>query len=178
VNAAVRPYFATCAKGIEYLLRDELRALGAADAHEKLAGVQFSGDLAAGYRACLESRLASRILMPLAEFDAPDADALYAGVQRINWSEHLAVDGTLAVDAVSTASTLRHTQFVAQRVKDAVVDQFRAATGERPSVDIERPSVRINLRLYRNQATLSLELSGTPLHSRGWRRGQGEAPLK
>jgi len=178
VNAAVRPYFATCAKGIEYLLRDELRALGAADAHEKLAGVQFSGDLAAAYRACLESRLASRILMPLAEFDAPDADALYAGVQRINWNEHLAVDGTLAVDAVSTASTLRHTQFIAQRVKDAIVDQFRAANGERPSVDIERPSVRINLRLYRNQATLSLDLSGTPLHRRGWRRGQGEAPLK
>ena len=176
--AAARTYFATCAKGIEYLLRDELRALGAADAHEKLAGVQFSGDLAAGYRACLESRLASRILMPLTEFDGADADALYAGVQRIDWSEHLAVDGTLAVDAVSTVSALRHTQFVAQRVKDAIVDQFRARTGARPSVDIERPSVRINLRLYRNQATLSLDLSGTPLHRRGWRRGQGEAPLK
>ncbi|HEV7490794.1 MAG TPA: bifunctional 23S rRNA (guanine(2069)-N(7))-methyltransferase RlmK/23S rRNA (guanine(2445)-N(2))-methyltransferase RlmL [Rhodanobacteraceae bacterium] len=173
-----RTYFATCAKGIEYLLRDELRALGAPAAHEKLAGVQFSGDLAMGYRACLESRLASRILMPLAEFDAADADALYAGVQSIDWTLHLAVDGTLAVDAVSTASTMRHTQFIAQRVKDAIVDQFRASTGARPSVDIEQPSVRINLRLYRDRATLSLDLSGTPLHRRGWRRGQGEAPLK
>ncbi len=173
----VRTYFATCAKGLEYLLRDELRALGA-DAHEKLAGVQFSGDLALGYRACLESRLASRILLPLAEFDAADADALYAGTQQIDWAEHLAADGTLAVDAVGTGSELRHTQYIALRVKDAIVDQFRAHTGQRPDVDIERPSVRINVRLHRDRATLSLDLSGTPLHRRGWRQGQGEAPLK
>jgi 23S rRNA (guanine2445-N2)-methyltransferase / 23S rRNA (guanine2069-N7)-methyltransferase len=177
VSDATRTYFATCAKGLEYLLRDELRALGA-DAQEKLSGVQFSGDLRMGYRACLESRLASRILMPLAEFDVPAADALYAGVQTIDWSQHLALDGTLAVDAVGTTSELNHTQFVAQRVKDAIVDQFRERTGERPGVDLERPSLRINLRLHRNRATLSLDLSGTPLHRRGWRRGQGDAPLK
>ncbi|HJT99212.1 MAG TPA: bifunctional 23S rRNA (guanine(2069)-N(7))-methyltransferase RlmK/23S rRNA (guanine(2445)-N(2))-methyltransferase RlmL, partial [Rhodanobacteraceae bacterium] len=175
--SAARAYFATCAKGLEYLLRDELRALGA-DAHERLAGVEFAGDLALGYRACLESRLASRILMPLAEFDAPDADALYAGVQRIDWSLHLAANGTLAVDAVGGTRGLSHTQFVAQRVKDAIVDQFRDRTGERPGVDLERPSLRINLRLHRERATLSLDLAGTPLHRRGWRRGQGEAPLK
>ena len=177
MTGAIRTYFATCAKGLEYLLRDELRALGA-DAHEKLAGVRFSGDFALGYRACLESRLASRILLPIAEFDAAGADALYAGVQRIDWAEHLAVDGTLAVDAVGSASALRHTQFIAQRVKDAIVDQFRARTGERPGVDIERPSIRINIRLHRDRATLSLDLSGAPLHRRGWRRGQGEAPIK
>ena len=173
-----RAYFATCAKGLEYLLRDELRALGAGDAREKLAGVAFSGDLRAGYRACLESRLASRILMPLAEFEAGDGDALYAGVRAIDWSQHLAVDGTLAVDAVSGASALHHTQFIALRVKDAIVDQFRDATGRRPDVDVERPSVRVNLRLHRNVATVSLDLSGVPLHRRGWRRGQGDAPLK
>jgi len=178
VSDAVRTYFATCAKGLEYLLRDELRALGATDAQEKLAGVQFSGDLRMAYRACLESRLASRILMPLDEFDVADADALYAGVQQVDWSQHLAVDGTLAVDAVGSTATLNHTQFVAQRVKDAVVDQFRTRTGERPGVDLERPSLRINLRLHRNRATLSIDLSGTPLHRRGWRRGQGDAPLK
>ena len=175
---ATRAYFATCAKGLEYLLRDELAAFGAADVHEKLAGVAFAGDLRTGYRACLESRLASRILMPLAEFEANDADALYAGVRGIDWSQHLAVDGTLAVDAVSGASTLSHTQFIALRVKDAIVDQFRDATGQRPNVDIEQPSVRVNVRLHRNVATVSLDLSGTPLHRRGWRRGQGEAPLK
>jgi len=178
VTDATRPYFATCAKGLEYLLRDELRAIGAADVHERLAGVHFSGDLRIGYRACLESRLTSRILMPLAEFDAEDSDALYAGVQGIDWSQHLAADGTLGVDAVSGASTLQHTQFISQRVKDAVVDQFRDRTGGRPGVDLEQPHVRINLRLYRNRATLSIDLSGTPLHRRGWRRGQGDAPLK
>ncbi|HSS07849.1 MAG TPA: THUMP domain-containing protein, partial [Rhodanobacteraceae bacterium] len=156
---ASRTYFATCAKGLEYLLRDELAAIGAADAHEKLAGVEFSGDLRLGYRACLESRLASRILLRLAEFGATDSDTLHAGVQRIDWSEHLAVDGTLAVDAVSNASALHHTQFIAQRVKDAVVDQFRDRFGARPGVELERPSVRINLRLHRDVATLSLDLS-------------------
>ena len=173
-----RAYFATCAKGLEYLLRDELAALGASDVHEKLAGVAFAGDLSAGYRACLESRLASRILMPLAEFDVPNADALYDGVQRIDWSGHLDAGDTLAVDAVGTTPTLTHTQYIAQRVKDAVVDQFRDRTGARPGVDLERPSVRINVRLHRNVATVSLDLSGAPLHRRGWRRGQGEAPLK
>ena len=179
MSGAIRDYFATCAKGLEYLLRDELRAIGADDAHERLAGVQFSGDLRTGYRACLESRLASRILTPLAEFDAADSDALYAGVQSIDWQQHLAVDGTLAVDAVTgESSALTHTQFIAQRVKDAVVDQFRDRSGERPGVDLEQPSIRLNLRLYKNRATLSLDLSGTPLHRRGWRRGQGDAPMK
>jgi 23S rRNA (guanine2445-N2)-methyltransferase / 23S rRNA (guanine2069-N7)-methyltransferase len=170
--------FATCPKGLELLLRDELRALGADDAREALAGVHFSGALDLAYRACLWSRLASRILLRIAEFDAADADALYAGVQGIDWSTHLDIAGTFAVDAVSGASALTHTQYVALRTKDAIVDQFRERSGERPSIDVERPSIRINVRLYRNRATLSLDLSGTPLHRRGWRQGQGEAPLK
>ena len=173
-----RAYFATCAKGLEYLLRDELAALGASDVHEKLAGVAFAGELSIGYRACLESRLASRILMPLAEFEVANADALYDGVQRIDWSGHLDAGGTLAIDAVGTTGELKHTQYTAQRVKDAIVDQFRDRTGGRPGVDLERPSVRINVRLHRNIATVSLDLSGAPLHRRGWRRGQGDAPLK
>jgi 23S rRNA (guanine2445-N2)-methyltransferase / 23S rRNA (guanine2069-N7)-methyltransferase len=172
-----RAFFATCAKGLEYLLRDELRALGA-DASERLAGVAFSGDLATAYRACLESRLASRILMTLDAFDAHDADTLYAGVQRTDWSRHLAPDGTLAIDAVGSARELRHTQFVAQRAKDAIVDQFRERGGARPGVDTARPSLRVHIRLHGGRATLSLDLSGGPLHRRGWRVGQGEAPLK
>ncbi len=176
--SGTRAYFATCAKGLEYLLRDELAALGASDVHEKLAGVAFAGDLSIGYRACLESRLASRILMPLAEFDAANADALYGGVHAIDWSGHLDATGTLAIDAVGTTPALTHTQYTAQRVKDAIVDQFRDRVGARPGVDLEQPSVRINVRLHRNVATVSLDLSGAPLHRRGWRRGQGEAPLK
>jgi 23S rRNA (guanine2445-N2)-methyltransferase / 23S rRNA (guanine2069-N7)-methyltransferase len=171
-------FFATCPKGLEYLLRDELVALGAEEVREALAGVHFAGTLATAYRACLWSRLASRVLMPLAEFDAATDDALYAGVQAIDWSKHLASRATLAVDANSAQSKLTHSQFIAQRVKDAVVDQFRQRDGSRPDVDTEEPDVRINLRLRRDRATVSLDLSGAPLHRRGWREVQGEAPLK
>jgi 23S rRNA (guanine2445-N2)-methyltransferase / 23S rRNA (guanine2069-N7)-methyltransferase len=171
-------FFATCPKGLEYLLRDELLALGASEAHEALAGVRFEGTLETAYRACLWSRLASRILLPLVEFDAADDEALYAGVQSIDWSAHLAPHGTLAVDAHTAQSKLTHSQFIAQRAKDAVVDQFRQREGARPGVDTEEPDVRLNLRLKRDRATLSLDLAGTPLHRRGWREHQGEAPLK
>lgn len=171
-------FFATCPKGLEYLLRDELVALGAEDVRESLAGVSFAGTMEVAYRACLWSRLASRILMPLAEFDAGTDDALYTGVQAIDWSKHLAAHATLAVDANSALSKLTHSQFIAQRVKDAVVDQFRQRDGSRPGVDTDEPDVRINLRLRRDRATLSLDLAGSPLHRRGWREVQGEAPLK
>lgn len=170
-------FFATCPKGLEYLLRDELAALGA-EAREALAGVRFEGDLACAYRACLESRLASRVLMPLAEFDAADADALYAGVQAIDWSQHIASDATLAIDATGSSGSIRHSGFAAQKVKDAIADQCRERDGKRPTIQPDRPDVRLNLRLHKDRATLSLDLSGEPLHRRGWRREQGEAPLK
>jgi 23S rRNA (guanine2445-N2)-methyltransferase / 23S rRNA (guanine2069-N7)-methyltransferase len=171
-------FFATCPKGLEYLLRDELMALGGSDVHEALAGVRFSGSLETAYRACLWSRLASRILLPIAEFEAASDDALYAGVQAIDWSQHLAPHATLAVDANTAQSKITHSQFLAQRVKDAVVDQFRQQGLERPGVDTEEPDVRINLRLRRDRATVSIDLAGAPLHRRGWREQQGEAPLK
>jgi 23S rRNA (guanine2445-N2)-methyltransferase / 23S rRNA (guanine2069-N7)-methyltransferase len=171
-------FFATCPKGLEYLLRDELIAIGALDVREALAGAYFSGTLETAYRACLWSRLASRILLPLADFDAADDDALYRGVQSIDWSMHLAAHGTLSVDAGTALSKLTHSQFIAQRVKDAVVDQFRQRDGNRPGVDTDEPDIRINLRLRRDRATVSLDLAGTPLHRRGWREVQGEAPLK
>jgi len=171
-------YYATCAKGLEYLLRDELAALGADDVHEGLAGVRFSGSLETAYRACLWSRLASRILLPLAEFDAPGDEALYRGIQDIDWTAHLQASATLAVDADTSQSQLTHSQFIARRVKDAVVDQFSRKLGARPDVEVEEPDLRINLHLRRDRATVSLDLAGTPLHRRGWRKTQGDAPLK
>jgi 23S rRNA (guanine2445-N2)-methyltransferase / 23S rRNA (guanine2069-N7)-methyltransferase len=171
-------YFATCPKGLEYLLRDELVALGASDVREALAGAYFSGTLETAYRACLWSRLASRILLPLAEFDAADDDALYRGVQQIDWSMHLAAHATFAVDAGTAMSKLTHSQFIGLRTKDAVVDQFRQRDGTRPGIDTDEPDIRINVRLRRDRATLSLDLAGAPLHRRGWREEQGEAPLK
>ena len=162
---------------MEYLLRDELAALGAS-AREVLAGVQFEGELKHAYLACLHSRLASRVLLPLAEFDAPDSDALYAGTQAVDWSQHFAPDTTLAIDATVSQSALAHSRYAMLRVKDAIVDQCRERFGVRPDIAVERPAIRLNLRLHKDRAVLSLDLSGEPLHRRGWRRDQGEAPLK
>ena len=170
-------FFATCPKGMEYLLRDELVALGA-QAREALAGVRFEGELRHAYLACLHSRLASRVLLPLAEFDAPDADALYAGAHAVDWSAHFAPDTGLAIDASVAQSAITHSRYAVQRVKDAIVDQCRERFGVRPDIVLERPAIRLNLRLHRDRAILSLDLSGEPLHRRGWRRDQGEAPLK
>lgn len=173
-----RRFFATCAKGLEYLLVDELVALGAGNVREALAGVHFDGSLALGLRACLWSRLASRILMPLAEYDAGDAEALYDGAASVDWPSHLHPDRTFAVDAVVRASSINQSMFAAQRIKDAVVDGLRAHHGRRPNIDPAEPDLRLNLRLVRDRAVLSLDLAGQPLHRRGWRQDQGAAPLK
>lgn len=171
-------FFATCPKGLEYLLKDELVAMGATDVKEALAGVAFSGGMETAYRACLWSRMASRVLLPLAEFDAATPEDLYQGVQSINWAEHLAPHGTLAVDANTALSKLTHSQFIALKTKDGIVDQFRTASGARPDVETDEPDVQVNVRVRRDRATLSIDLSGSPLHRRGWRERQGEAPLK
>ena len=171
-------FFAPCAKGLEYLLVEELQALGALDVREALAGVHFAGTLETGYRACLWSRLASRVLLRLSQFEALDEAALYAGVQAIDWTAHLGEHGTLAVDANLHASHLTHARYAAQKVKDAIVDQFRERFGVRPSVEVERPDVRINLSLRRNIASVFVDLSGEALHRRGWRGPQVAAPLK
>jgi 23S rRNA (guanine2445-N2)-methyltransferase / 23S rRNA (guanine2069-N7)-methyltransferase len=171
-------FFATAPKGLEYLLVDELKALGATTAAEKLAGVAFEGDLSTAYRACLWSRLANRILMPIADVEAPTPEALYAGVQSIAWDQHLAPDATLAVHFVSVQSAITHTLFGAQKVKDAIVDQFRDKYNERPSVAKASPDLAIYVYLHRDIAHISLDLSGESLHRRGYRLSQVEAPLK
>lgn len=175
---APHAFFATCPKGIETLLADELRALGARAVRETRAGVAFEGALADAYRACLWSRLASRVLLPLARFSAPTPEALYAGAQSIAWREHLGVDGTLAVDSAVSQSAITHSHYAALKVKDAIVDQLRDARGSRPSIDTARPDVRINLYLHRDEAIVSLDLSGDSLHRRGYRTHGVEAPLK
>ena len=171
-------FFATCPLGLEPLLAEELRALHAQDVRETRAGVAFTGALTAGYSACLWSRLASRVLLQLATFEARSPEALYDGVRRINWARHLDADGTLAVDANVWDSAITHSRYAALKIKDAIVDQFRDSTGRRPSVDTARPDVRVNLHLDRDQATLSLDLAGQSLHRRGYRAAAGEAPIK
>jgi 23S rRNA (guanine2445-N2)-methyltransferase / 23S rRNA (guanine2069-N7)-methyltransferase len=170
--------FATAAKGIEALLAEELRGLGARDIKPARAGVAFNGSPAVAYRLCLWSRLASRVLLTLSRFPAPDPQALYEGVRAIDWDEHLTAAGTLAVDLSSVGSAITHTQFGALKVKDAIVDQFRERFGARPSVDTLRPEVRVNVYLCRDEATISIDLAGQSLHRRGYRIEQVEAPLK
>ena len=172
------PFFVTAAAGTADLLAAELAALGIEAAREVQGGVACEGELAGAYRACLESRIGLRVLWQLARFPAEGADALYAGVREIDWLAQLAADGTLAVDFSGSLSGVTHTQFGAQRVKDAVVDQFRERTGARPSVDRELPSVRINAHAARGAVTVAIDLSGDSLHQRGYRGGQGAAPLK
>ncbi len=166
---------------MESLLAGELRSLGAEHVKQARAGVSFQGTLETAYRVCLWSRLAGRVLLPLATGPAADGDELYATTSRVDWDTHLGVDGTLAVDFSGTSDTIRDTRYGAVRMKDAVVDQFRARHGDRrPSVDTRTPDLRINGHLMRGRVTVSLDLSGDSLHRRGYRtdRVQVEAPLK
>jgi putative N6-adenine-specific DNA methylase len=170
--------FATAARGCEPALRDELRELRFRGVRADRGGVHFAGDLAEAARACLWSRIAVRVLVRIAEIEAPDGGALYDGIRSIDWSPWISPRHTLAIGATSRGSALTHTQFVAQRAKDGIVDQLRDRTGARPSVDLADPDVRIFLHLVRDRATVYLDASGESLHRRGWRTRIGEAPLK
>ena len=171
-------FFVTVANGLESLLEAELHSLGLHDTKVVGAGVYLNGSLADAYRVCLWSRLANRVLLPLTDFAAPTPEALYDGVRSIDWSEHMAVSDTLAVDFFSASSAITHTQFGALKVKDAVVDQFREACGERPSVERHTPSIRINVYVFRDKARVAIDLAGHGLHRRGYRDEQSRAPLK
>ncbi|HZU84004.1 MAG TPA: THUMP domain-containing protein [Polyangiaceae bacterium] len=171
-------FFATAAKGTEPALRDELRELRLGRVRADRGGVHFEGQLADAARACLWSRVAVRVLLELASFEAPDATALYDGTRAVDWTAWLRPASTLAVRATCRSSRLTHSQFVAQKIKDAVVDAVRDRCGERPSVDKQDPDVSIAVHLARDRATLYLDVGGGSLHERGWRAHGGEAPLR
>ncbi len=170
--------YVTAPAGTADLAAEELAACGIADLKVERGGVACSATLEQAYRACLWSRVANRVLLELATFPAPTPETLYDGVRGIDWSQHLRVDGTLAVACTSSRSAITHTQFAALKVKDAIVDQFRERTGARPSVDVDAPDVQVNLHLDRDVGTLAIDLSGDSLHRRGYRGAQGAAPLK
>jgi 23S rRNA (guanine2445-N2)-methyltransferase / 23S rRNA (guanine2069-N7)-methyltransferase len=171
-------FFASCPLGVADLTAAELRECGATRTSEFKLGVQFEGNLESAYRACMWSRTASRILMPLGTFSAADAEQLYAGVSAIDWSEHLAPTSTMAIDFGGTGTGITHTHFGALKTKDAIVDQFRERTGERPSVNLEQPDLRIDVRLDKERATISIDMSGESLHRRAYRARGVAAPLK
>lgn len=170
--------FASCPKGVESLLADELRALGASAVAETVAGVSFAGHIELAYRACLWSRLASRILLRIGEVDSSHKQGLYQGIQAFDWDEHLNQGTSLRVDFNGTTPDITHTRFGSQFVKDAIVDQLRDRHGWRPSVDSSRPDVRINVHARGAKTWVSIDLSGQSLHERGYRLEAGEAPLK
>jgi 23S rRNA (guanine2445-N2)-methyltransferase / 23S rRNA (guanine2069-N7)-methyltransferase len=171
-------FFATAPKFTENLLLQELRELGADDATETIGGVAFSGELTVAYNACLWSRIANRVLVTLKKTNIESQDDLYNAIFDIPWTEHFNQRNSFLINFFSSSPIIQHTQFGAQKCKDAIVDQFRHLTGERPSVDKDTPDITINVHLKNNSVTISLDLSGHSLHQRGYRQHSVTAPLK
>jgi 23S rRNA (guanine2445-N2)-methyltransferase / 23S rRNA (guanine2069-N7)-methyltransferase len=171
-------WFASCPKGLEGLLLPELQALGASQTRETVGGCHFQGGLAVAYRACLWSRLANRILMPLTDFEVGDSASLHEGLLEVPWSDYLGVDGSFIVDFSGQSGAIRNTQYGAQVCKDAVSDHFRDKGLSRPDVSRRDADVRINVRLRKGRVVAALDMVGGSLHQRGYRLEAGEAPLK
>ncbi|MFN2257103.1 MAG: bifunctional 23S rRNA (guanine(2069)-N(7))-methyltransferase RlmK/23S rRNA (guanine(2445)-N(2))-methyltransferase RlmL [Desulfuromonadaceae bacterium] len=170
--------FVTAPKGLEQLLHAEICTLGSTDSRQTRGGVACSVPLELMYRICLWSRFGGRVLLPLAQEQVTDEHQLYNLVRSIAWEEHFPCGSTFAVDCNAQQSCLTHTQFIALKAKDAVVDRYRDLYAQRPDVDTETPDWRLNLHLYRDQLVVSLDLSGVSLHKRGYRTEGGKAPLK
>ena len=162
-------FFVTCGQGLEGFVAQELKALGVRKVRPLVNGVAFFGSLEQGLRTCLWSRTASRVLLILDRITAADSDGLYEGIRSIPWEQHLPVTGSFSIDARGTNDNLRNSQFIAMRTKDAIVDRLLEANSVRPDVKRERPDVVINVRLRDKKATVAIDLSGEPLHRRGYR---------
>ncbi|MCH2664189.1 bifunctional 23S rRNA (guanine(2069)-N(7))-methyltransferase RlmK/23S rRNA (guanine(2445)-N(2))-methyltransferase RlmL [bacterium] len=170
--------FVTSPPEMGKLLAEELEGIGVPVEHVMRGGVYVAKSVEMGYRVCLWSRVANRVLWPLAVFSAGDEGALYEGVKTIPWEDHLDQQGTLAVDANCVQSTITHSHFTALKTKDAIVDRIRELAGERPSVDVQDPDLQINTYVFRNEARISIDLAGQSLYRRGYRTVGLEAPLK
>ncbi len=171
-------FFATAPRGLSDLLAHELSAMGALEVRERSGGVRFRGALETGYRACLWSRIASRVLLELAEFEAADDDSFYRAVTACDWAAHVDPARTIACEFTGNHPTIRHSHYGALRLKDAICDRLRADTGARPDVELQRPAVRAYAHAHGSRITLSLDFAGEGLHRRGYRLDAGEAPLR
>jgi putative N6-adenine-specific DNA methylase len=163
--------------GLEDLLADELKKLGAGSIEKHNRAVSFVGDKGFMYKANLCLRTALRILRPIKTFNIVNEEGLYREIGKINWEDYMGVDDTLAIDCALNSDFFTHSQFMAQKAKDAIVDQFRNRHGKRPSVDLESPTLRVNLHIFKNACTVSLDSSGESLHKRGYRNQTGMAPI-
>ena len=163
--------------GLEPVLAKELTQLGANEVQIGRRMVSFMGDKEMMYRANFQLHTAIRILKPIKHFKALSADDVYREVQKIDWSEYIGLDKTFAVDSVVFSEEFRHSKFVAYKVKDAIVDQFREKTGKRPNISVANPDIRLNIHIAEDKCTLSLDSSGESLHRRGYRQESVEAAL-
>jgi len=163
--------------GLEQILADELKSIGADDIELLKRAVSFTGDKEIMYRANYCCRTALRVLKPIAKFKVNSADELYNNVKRINWPQYLDLNGTFAIDETVGSSVFLHTKFVALKAKDAIADRFRMKFGKRPSVDVKNPDLRINIHIYKDDCTISIDSSGDPLYKRGYRILTDKAPI-
>lgn len=177
-QASALSLFVTCSKGLEGLLESEIRECGAQQVRQSVAGVYCSADLRVAYRLIMFSRLCNRVILLLAEGPVQDADDLYSSASVVDWSDHLSPGHTLSISAAGGTEQLIHTQFIAQRIKDAIVDQFRNKGMERPNVSREAPDLLIHAVIKKERLSLGIDLAGASLHRRNYRLEQGEAPLK
>ena len=171
-------FFAQCARGVEEMLADELRELGASEAVPGVRGVAFRAGRDELGAVVLRSRLAGRVLAPLLTFDCHSDRYLYATARKLDWDAVLSPERTFAVVANVARSRINHSQFAAQRLKDAIVDHFRESCGRRPSVDRRTPDLWLNLHINNDRATIALDVSGGSLHRRGYRLESVDAPLQ
>ena len=173
------PFFLPCAAGVEALLTAEVqRLLPDRQVHTLRGGVALDGEPADVMVLNLELRLAQRVLVEVAEGEYRDEQSLYELAGTVDWTQWITPQHTLRVDTTATRCPLRSLNFAALRIKDAVCDQLREATGERPSVDIREPDLALVLHLGPERAALYVDTSGEPLFKRGWREDKGDAPLK
>lgn len=163
--------------GFEEILAQELRVLGAQDVEIGTRMVSFKGDKGFMYKANLSLRTALKILKPIYYFRAKTDVLLYKGIQGIDWSSYLNANQTFVIDTTIHSDFFKHSQFVSQKAKDAIVDQFRAKTGVRPSIDKDYPDLRINIHIDKDQVSVALDTSGNSLHQRGYRTATNIAPI-
>ena len=171
-------YFAICPRGLEELLADELRAVGATELRSTHGGVHFSGDWSVCYRANLESRLATRILWHIVKGPYASEEDIYRLAVRQLWPNHFPVTRTMRVVTTAIRCPLKSLDFITLRVKDAVCDRFREDRGERPNIQTRNPDVSVHVFLSEGECTLYLDTSGPPLWQRGLRKESVDAPLK
>lgn len=163
--------------GFEELLANELKLLGALNIQTGMRMVSFEGDNGFMYKANLACRTAIKILKPINSFKAHNEQELYDGIYKMDWSEYLSQDQSLAIDATVFSDFFNHSKYISLKTKDAIVDQFREKTGVRPNVNIDSPDLRINIHINQDECTVSLDSSGSSLHQRGYKTATNIAPI-